>query len=307
MGPFRRSLVASISALSLGLTTAEASAQDTTMPAETLKGTPATKGNTDIAKGGFVSTTRPADEDPKQSTELGVSLGGLFTSGNSRTVALTSSAKFRLRRDEHQFASAAALNFARAGKVGTPTETTVENIQGLVRYDYFLTDTVSLFLQSTARRDRFQGLQLRLNIDPGVAYYFINTKKHKLQAEVGYDNQYDIRRDDSLQPPAPADAPAGAPLPARLDKHKVLHNSRLFAGYENKLRKEVSLVMSAEYIQNYADTDVFRLIGDIGLKSNVADSLALATTYTIRYENSPLPGKEKADSIASVALVYTFF
>jgi putative salt-induced outer membrane protein len=52
---------------------------------------------------------------------------------------------------------------------------------------------------------------------------------------------------------------------------------------------------------------VFRLIGDVGLKSNVADSLALATTYTIRYENSPLPNVEKADSIASVTFVYTFF
>ena len=87
----------------------------------------------------------------------------------------------------------------------------------------------------------------------------------------------------------------------------MLHNSRLFAGYENKLRKEVSLIMSGEYIQNFSDSEFFRLIGDVGLKSNVADSMALATTYTIRYESRPLPGKEKADSIASVALVYTFF
>lgn len=277
------------------------------MPSETLKGTPATKGTTDIAKGGFVGSTRPSDEDPSHATDLSFALGGLFTSGNSRTVALTSATKFKLRRDEHQLGTAAAFNFARAGKVGTPTDTTVENIQGLLRYDYFLTDKVSLFLQSTARHDRFQGLQLRLNIDPGVAYYFIDTKKHKLQVEGGYDFQYDIRRDDALQPKAAAGAPAGAPLPAKLDKQQVLHNARIFAGYENKLRKEVALVMSAEYIQNFADSEVFRLVGDVGLKSNVADSLALATTYTIRYENTPLPNVEKADSIASITLVYTFF
>jgi putative salt-induced outer membrane protein len=65
--------------------------------------------------------------------------------------------------------------------------------------------------------------------------------------------------------------------------------------------------MSGEYLQNFADSAVYRLIGDVGLKSNIADSLALATTYTIRYENSPLPNVEQADSIASVTLVYTFF
>jgi putative salt-induced outer membrane protein len=303
----RRTSLAFVAASSLLLAAPQAAAQETTMPSETLKGAPATKGTTDIAKGGFVTSTRPADEDPTEATELSLALGGLFTAGNSRTIALTSAAKFRLRRDEHQFGSAASFNFARAGKVGKPTETTVENAQGLLRYDYFLSNTVSLFLQSTARRDRFQGLNLRLNVDPGVAYYFIDTKKHKLQVEGGYDLQYDARRDDSLQPKLPDDAAPGTPLPPPLEQHQTLHNARIFAGYENKLRKEVSLVMSAEYIQNFADSEVFRLIGDVGLKSNVADSLALATTYTIRYENSPLPGVEKADSIASVTLVYTFF
>ena len=307
MGPLRHSLVALALVVTLDLVTRDAEAQDAVMPPETVKGTPATKGATDIAKGGFVGSTRPADDDPSHATDLTLALGGLFTAGNSRTIALTSAAKLRLRRDEHQLGSAAAVNFARAGKVGKPTETTVENVQGLLRYDYFLTDHVSLFLQSTARRDRFQGLQLRLNIDPGVAYYFINTKTHRLQVEGGYDLQYDIRRDDSLQPKPAADAPAGAPLPPMLDKQQVLHNARIFIGYENKLRKEVSVVMNGEYIQNFADSEVFRLVGDIGLKSNVADSLALATTFTIRYENTPLPNVEKADSIAAITLVYTFF
>lgn len=296
-----------LAALGIVFAASEARADDTTMPSETVKAQTATKGSTDLAKGGFVSTERPKQEDPSHATSFDVSAGGLFTSGNSRTIALTSAAKLRLRRDEHQFSSALAGNFARAGKVGTRTETTVENVQGLLRYDYFLSNAVSLFLQSTGRRDRFQGLNLRLNVDPGVAYYFIDTKLHRLQAEVGYDLQYDIRRDDSLERKVPAGSPPGTPPPPPLDKTQALHNARVFLGYENKLRKEVSLVMSGEYIQNFADSEVFRLVGDVGLKSNVADSLALATTYTIRYENSPLPNVEKADSIASVTFVYTFF
>jgi len=280
-----------------------------TIPAETLKAQTATKGTTDIAKGGFATGGLPADEDPRQVTEAAVSAGGLFSSGNARTIALTTAAKLKLRRDEHQFSTGIALNFARAATKGAPVETSVENYQGLLRYDYFFTESIAVFLQTSARRDRFQGLNLRYNLDPGLAYYFVNTKKQTLRAEGGYDLQYDIRRDASRvqTPEAPAPgAPAAAPLPL-LDKTQTLHNMRLFAGYENKLYKEVSMITGLEYLQNVSDLGTYRLVFDVGIKSNVSDSFAIATTYTMRYENKPLPTVVTTDSIASVNLVYTLF
>jgi putative salt-induced outer membrane protein len=267
-------------------------------PAETVKASTATKGNTDIAKGGFVTSEVRKEDDPKYVNDVSIGLGGLFSAGNARTIAVTSLAKARFRRDEHQLSFGGVANFARAGKKGVPVETTVENFQGLLRYDYYFTNNISAFLQSTARHDRFQGLDLRLNVDPGLAYYFINTKTHRLQVEGGYDLQHDVRRRESLVQPPPAPP---------LDRTKTLHNARLFAGYENKLRKEVSLIASVEYLQNFADIDTYRFIFDIGLKSTVADNLALATTYTARYENKPLPTVEDLDSIASINLVYSFF
>ncbi len=276
-------------------------------PAEVTKASSASKGTTDVAKGGFVVSAAPKDDDPTHVDDVSIGLGGLFSAGNARTIAITSYVKSRFRRDEHQFSAAAVANFARAGKRGEAVDTTVENFQGLLRYDYFVTNDVSFFLQSSGRRDRFQGLNLRLNVDPGVAYYFINTKTHRLQVEGGYDLQHDIRRDDALAQPVPAGSPPGTPPPPPLDASNTLHNARLFAGYENKLRKEVSLIASVEYLQNFADLDTYRLIADLGLKSNVAEHLALATTYTARYENKPLPNVADLDSIASVSLVYTFF
>lgn len=286
---------------------AQGTATSSTEPSETVKAQTATKGNTEIATGGFVKGTQPAEDDPTHLTELSIIGGGLFSAGNSRTVALTSGLKFRIRREQHQVTAQGAVNFARGGSRGEAMDTTVENYQGLLRYDYFLSERVSLFVQGTGRRDRFQGLNLRLNVDPGVAYYFINTKKHRLQGEVGYDLQHDIRRDDALEQPLPDDAEPGTPPPPPLDKTQTLHNARLFLGYENKLRKEVAVIASAEYLQNFADAERFRLIFDLGLKSNISDSFAVATTYTLRYENRPLPNVERADSIASVNLVYTLF
>ena len=185
----------------------------------------------------------------------------------------------------------------------------MENYQGLLRYDYFFTEAVAGFLQTSARRDRFQGLDLRYNLDPGLAYYIVNTKKQTLRAEGGYDFQYDIRRNASRVQTPPEVAP-GSPTPAPLpllDKTQTLHNVRLFAGYENKLYKEVSMVTGLEYLQNVSDLGTYRLVFDIGIKSTVADNLAVAMTYTMRYENKPLPTVETTDSIASVNLVYTLF
>lgn len=276
-----------------------AGAPTATMPSETVKANTATKGTTDIAKGGFATGgERPKEEDPTYVNDVSIGAGGMFVAGNARTLALTSLVRTRFRRDEHQLSAAATVNYGRAGKRGEAIETTVENYQGLLRYDYYLSNDVSLFLQSTGRRDKFQGLDLRLNIDPGIAYYFLNTKTHRLQTEVGYDLQYDVRRDQDLlqKPPAPP-----------LDKTQALHNARIFLGYENKLRKEVAFVASFEYLQNFADLETFRFIADVGLKSNVADNLALATTYTARYENKPLPNIESLDSIASINLVYSLF
>lgn len=297
-------------AAALVTTAAQTAMAQQPLPAETVKQKAATTGATDVAKGGFAAgTTLPSDDDPKQATEASISAGGLFSSGNAKSIALTTAGSLKVRRDEHQFSMAIAANFARAGKTGEPVETSVENYQGLLRYDYFITNNLALFLQNQDRRDRFQGLDLRFQVDPGLAYYIINTKKQILRTEVGYDLQHDVRRDESRVQTPPAAAP-GAPPPAPLplvDKTQTLHNIRLFGGYENQLYKEVSLVSSLEYLQAVTDLGTYRLVFNVGIKSNVSTNLAIATTYTMRYENKPLPGVVNTDSIASINLVYTLF
>lgn len=280
-----------------------------TMPDSTIKGSSASKGNTDVATGGFATSAMPADDDPRHATEAAVGAGGLFSSGNAKTVALTALGKLRVRRDEHQVTVQLAANFARAGKTGEPVETTVENYQGVLRYDYFITNNFAAFFQTSARHDRFQGLDLRLNFDPGVAYYFINTKKSQLRVEGGYDFQYDVRRDASrIQEADPSTDPSvPTPAPTILPKTESLHNVRVYAGYDNKLYKEVALTTGFEFLQNVTDAGTYRFVFDIGIKSNVSDNLAIATTYTMRYENHPLPSVESTDSIASINLVYTLF
>jgi len=265
------------------------------LPDSQLKQDNASSGSTDVATSGFEKVEKPADD--KDATELQLSAGGLASAGNSRSIAATSAGKFRLRREANQIGAAAAANFARAAaKKDAPLETTVENFQGKLRYDRFLAGGLAVFGSASARHDRFQGLDLRLNLDPGVSYYFIDEPKEQLSGEVGYDYQYDVRTADEL---ATAEA-AGTPLA----KHQGRHSTRLFAGYTNNVNKAVTMATGIEYLQGLDAATNYRINWDGSVSSSVGKGFSIATTVSVRFDHNPLPDVEKTDVVTSISLVY---
>jgi len=270
---------------------ANAQAQDSL-----LKGAAATDGKTDVANEGFEEVAAPQEVD--DATELKVSAGGLFATGNSRSVAVTGTAKLRLRRAANQFSADIAANYAEsAADLESEREATVENYQARVRYDRFLSERWALFAAESFRRDRFQGLGLRMNFDPGVAHYLIVEPKHRLWAEAGYDMQYDIRLEQALATAAEAGVP--------VEKTEVRHAARLFAGYDNQLNSHVTFYTGLEYLQAFSETKNWRFNWEAALTSALSDSFSLSTTFNLRYDNNPLPLVKELDTVTAVSLVYT--
>ena len=291
--------------VALGLVSATAGAQELQKETGGTAAAGVSGGKTDVVKEGFQKAAEDKEEERKKAvSELAFNLGGLFTAGNSRSAAVTSGVKSRLRRGDHQLSLAIAANYARSGKVGTESTTTVENVQGMARYDYFITKPLALFAQITGRHDRFQGLNLRLNADLGAAYFFIQEEKQRLWAELGYDFQYDVRRDEAFR-----NADGTAKLDSKgnaLEKTNIVHNARLFLGFDNKVYDGVQFLASAEYLQDVLDfsTPTARLILDTAVKANIGKGFAVATGVTVRYEANPLPGVEHTDVMTGISLVY---
>lgn len=257
----------------------------------------ASEGKTDVATDGFQKAEAEA-EDAQDETLIKVSAGGFLSTGNARSLAFTSAGQVKVRRGENQYSADVAANFAEAAVSPlVDPEKTVENYQGRVRYDRFLSKHWALFVSESGRHDKFQGLDLRLNFDPGVAYYFIVEPKQHLQLEAGYDLQYDLRSDEAIAESA-ADGIA-------VEKAEVRHAARFFAGYDNSLNDFVTFDTGLEYIQAFANTDNFRLNWVTGVTSAFTTSFSFATTFTLRYDNNPLPGIEKLDTITALSLVYT--
>jgi putative salt-induced outer membrane protein YdiY len=268
------------------------------LPKGTAKDESVTKGKTDVTSDSY-ETIAKREEKAKDATELAISGGGLFASGNSSLLALTGGFGYRLRRGENQFSLIGVGNYSRSAVGGATPNATVENLQGRSRYDRFVSERVSLFLGWQARRDRFAGLDLRMQIDPGVGYYFINLKERQFWGELGYDFLYDIRREDARDIKDKTGNIIG-----REDRTKTVHSGRAFLGYRYKINEGVSIASGLEFLQGISDTAIRRINGDIVVSSKFTASFSLATSFLVRYDSKPLPGKQNLDTITAISLVY---
>jgi len=273
-------------------------------PEGTVTKDPATTGNTEVAGGGtFAAAAAPDDKKADDATELNASVGGFMSTGNAVATSATALINFRLRRGAHQFRTDVAGNYGRAsvpveidGVEEDQIDVTVGNVQGMVRYDWFFAKRWSMFLQTTGRHDRFQDLDLRMNVDPGFSFYALTDPKQRLWFEAGYDFQYDLRTDEAVNDPD-----------RDVDRVFVNHAARLFGGYANNLNEYVTFDTGIEYLQSVIDAPVFRVNWATALTANLNNRVSLSTTFTLKYENRPVDKTiDNLDTITSVLLGVRF-
>jgi len=282
-----------------------------TQPEGTVNEDPATSGATELDGQGKFGAASDDPDEMGDALEFDLSFGTLISSGNARQVAVTGASHFRVRRSRHQFSAAAAVNYGQASSsLDVPVEPTVSNVQGRARYDVFLARRWALFTMATGRRDPFQGLDFRLNIDPGVALYVLTGANERLWFEGGYDFQFDLRspeatlaRDDDGNLLYDS---SGRTIQA-VDSTRINHAARAFGGYFNKINEAVSFSTEVEFLQSVQVARRWRLNWNTALSTLLAKKLALAMTFTTRIDNDPLPRVRKVDTITAVNLVYRFF
>jgi len=252
----------------------------------------------------------PVLTKPLDGTTATLSAGGQAASGNSRLIAGTVNGTLDYRRDDNGFGVAVLGNYGEGAIApGQPLQRTTENIQGRVRYDRYFIDQASGFLIATVRHDYFQGVDFRLNLDPGVKYLFLTAQSNSLWAELGYDFQYQINDDaarvleDSTGNPIVLDNVG--PLYVQ-PKTWTDHSTRLFVGYRHAFNKEVTLATGLEYLQSVIDSTRYRVNFDALFAAKVGGGFSLGLGFSARYDHSPLPGKEDLDTATTVTLIYAF-
>ena len=228
--------------------------------------------------------------------------------GHAAFLALTANGSFDMRRGDNGFGAGLLANYGQGAPPGQPIQVSTENLQVKLRYDRYVSERASVFLLTTGRHDRFQGLDFRLNIDPGFKYILSSDAAYSFWAEAGYDLQYDIRRDEAR---GVVDA-SGAPVldasgqQTLVSKTDLDHSSRLFTGYRHAFNREVTLYTGVEYLQSVIEATRYRVNVDALFAAKVGGGLAVGLGFGARYDHSPLSGKEKLDTSSTVSLIYSF-
>ena len=276
-------------------------------------------------------------EKAEDFTNFKLSLGGLGATGNATSVAFTGNALYELRRKKHMFHSSFIANYGLARvedevAMTDDLEPNIFNLQGRLRYDYFLKKRIAVFLMLTGRHDPFQGLKFRLNVDPGFAFFILKGSgdrfggSHDLWAEVGYDLQVDIRcsaeldldlcATETFNPPPTAENPT----PEMIDRQFINHSARLFAGYSAKGKDDrVSFRTGLEYLQSFLDGTqhgfapqkiLYKISWDNSFSVPVLETrngakLAFAVSFSLRYDKTlpPSPDVVPLDTLTAANIV----
>jgi hypothetical protein len=226
----------------------------------------------------------------------------LLSTGNSNLLAGSVNGKFDMRRGDNGFGASVVGNYGQTALTDDDWHVTTENLQGRLRYDRYLADRMSLFLIGTARHDRFEGLDVRFNVDPGVKYLFVNSDATKLWAELGYDFEYDINRTDAIT----TTDPTTMMLARTGDKTRTDHSARAFLGFRQAFNKDVTFSTGLEYLQSFVDSSQNRINYDALVAANLGAGFSFGAGFSLRLDDGHLPGKEAVDTSSTFSIIYTF-
>ncbi len=259
---------------------------------------------------------KPPDEDkapdlkkPLDGVNASLSAGGQSASGNAKLIAATANGTFDIRRGIHGFGAALVANYAEGATPGQPIQRTAQNLQGRIRYDFYFLDDASIFLIATGRNDYFQGVDFRLNLDPGVKYLFLDAPDNKLWGELGYDFQYQINNDDArvlLDASGKPVSLGNVPPIYSVDKTESDHSGRVFAGFKHAFNKEVTFSTGLEYLQSVVAGTRYRVNYDALVAAKLGGGLSLGLGFSARYDHDPLPGKVDLDTATTLSIIYSF-
>lgn len=245
---------------------------------------------------------------PLDATEFDIGAGFTLNTGNTNTYQGTAVAKLRIRRGIHQSNTSLLVNTGAAAADRDEIQSeTVSNQQFRSGYEILLPKRFMAFVQAQWRRDRFQGLDTRLNVNPGFGYYFLDREKHRLWTQLGYGFQYDVRTkyrtydaDDNGEIFLDEN---GRPTVV-LDRYDLDHQARMFLATDNEFNEHVGLNASFEYLQSFLRRGDYILNLEVGLSAILGLGLSVNLNMVLRYENQPLPRVQPLDTNTIFSLAY---
>lgn len=228
-----------------------------------------------VALGAVAGPAGAADPEPLWDLKVGLSY--VATSGNTDTSTAGASVDYNRR-----FALWSLTAFAAAINATKDAETTAERYAIGARAAYPVSGRLSLAGGVKGEKDRFAGYDVRTIADAGVEYVFLADDPFTVTGLAGATWTYEDT------PTAGSDSWLGA-----------------MAGVKAswKISDSADAVGQAIFYPNLDTSKDWRLEANLGVQATLTDLLSLKVGWELRYDNQPVPGFTKTDTVTLVSLV----
>lgn len=229
-------------------------------------------------------------ETPKAPEEwkANAGLSAIINTGNSssQTVGGNALVSHKANRNKVEWTAGGAYGRARDNATGTST-TNTENWRTQLRYDRFLTDPISLFALGHIGADKPGLIDLRYGGAAGLSHEIYKVDPHFFKYEVGFD----VTHEDRLPNPTTS---------------ANLYSARLFLNYKYKLSAWATFEEGLESLFNVKEGKDVRINSLTAVNMKLTDKLAFQAGYSLRFDNVPVPGAKKLDTMTTLGLVMNF-
>ncbi|QQR80113.1 MAG: DUF481 domain-containing protein [Deltaproteobacteria bacterium] len=221
------------------------------------------------------------DSEFKNETRAGM----ILATGNTESFSFSASdlTKYRYKRFENTWRLGSYYSHV---STGPATGTLAKYIYGTYRLDYYFLPMTTVFVGGGGYTDEIKGINVAGSGFGGLTHYLFKQKNRDLSLSLGYD----FTREDRIAP--------------ALDES--IHSATQGLFYREEINSYVNFIETLTAFENMKHGSDMRLLSESSLKVKLTQHLSFVTSYVLRFDNEPVPGLKKLDTLLDVALALTF-
>lgn len=215
--------------------------------------------------------------------------GAVFATGNTKSFLVdgASFTLYRIKRFENKWNLGAYFNRVSSSVANPGLVGTIANyIYGFYRLDYYFLPRTTVYVGGGGYVDEVKGIDLAGVGFVGVSHYFFREPKYSLNVSLGYDYTFE----DRIFP----------------NPDVSIHAVAFGLNYRHQFNDHVGFGQKIKLLENGGNGRDLRLFTDTELKLGMTKHLAIVLGFHTRFDNEPVPGFKKLDTISDVSLALTF-
>jgi putative salt-induced outer membrane protein YdiY len=248
----------------------------------------------------------PAAAEKKPDIDLSAEAGAIWLHGNTKSINANGAVHFGVTHTGNKFSLDFGGSYGRGVVADSGSDEWVEiakKVGGALRYDRFLIpDVNSIYVGGGANHDPLAGFLVQARGDVGYSHQLVNTPKHALAVEAGFN----YTRDQYLEPPQGIGGGQNF-IGARIAGAYALNVNDNFG-----FTQGVEALLGGRENQDAGETGFDgRIVSDTALSGSLATFLSVRFGFKLTYDFVP-PVKadgtsfEALDTTTSITLVATF-